>query len=262
MTLQELLNLCDFKAIAPIIEKHYPVQGQMTHFKEAFDTLRHLEPKLNPDCKDQEITLSRAEYLDWEKKGKEQDYYICASCWGDFWTSQLAKEIVVSEELTLTHDEIAAHCLWELTFFGNPYIKEEFDETLRKRCHNRREKVEDAIRRLTTHTESFKKEELKYLFKTNRIVEENYRSFAYNPKHRTDYLIDLLSNYETSDFSNYTHFLLMLRTSSAYPLPQHELEILQNIFTQILPASANIRFGYGYDENLGTEVSVFLLGSY
>jgi len=50
MTLKELLARCDFKEIAPEIKKHYPEQAtRMTHFKEAFDTLRQLEPKLNSD---------------------------------------------------------------------------------------------------------------------------------------------------------------------------------------------------------------------
>jgi len=46
----------------------------------------------------------------------------------------------------------------------------------------------------------------------------------------------------------------MFRTSSGYPLTQEEKEIIQNYYLDCLPKSASIRFGFGMDENLGTEV--------
>jgi len=132
-------------------------------------------------------------------------------------------------------------------------------------------KVEDAIRRLTANTctkyevrgtQSFSREELEYLFKTKLIHECPYHTRAYDVHQRVDYLIDLFSNYVSEDFSKYTRFLLMFRTSSDYPLAQSELERLENFFNQYLPASANIRYGYGNDETLGTEVSLLFVGSY
>ena len=123
-------------------------------------------------------------------------------------------------------------------------------------------KIEYAIRRLTVNTKSFARKEVEYLFKTNLIREGRFHSFAYNPDQRTDYLIDLLSNYVSEDISKYTHILLMFRTSSSYPFVQKEMEMIQKFFSQYLPASANIRYGYGTDEELDMEVSLFLLGSY
>ena len=123
-------------------------------------------------------------------------------------------------------------------------------------------RVEEDIRSLTSNTKSFKREELEYLFKTNLITFRNRRSFAFNLSQRIDYLIDLFSNYDMTDYSPNTHFLLMFRTSSAYPFDQRELDMIQGFFSQFLPASANIRYGYGNDENLDTEVSLLLLGSY
>jgi len=329
MTLKELLKSCDFKDVAPFITKHDPkAVGSMSHFKEAFDILRHLTPEANSENEDKVIRMSK-EYDD-----VFQNHYIRASCTCgvDSWESNLAKEIVVEDGLTLTDNEIAAHCLWELTFFGfdlstddgwakswdriegkidrsNPYAvaAEKLDNKLwenylpkrfkeyrgetslpaeaweqierrqmrknrakRKRDHRqeqrvkaleRKAKIEDAIRRLIADTLSFSRTELTYLFDTELINEGRYHSRAYNVAQRMDYLIDLFS-YESEDFSKYTRFLLMFRTSSDYPLVQSELEKIQNFFNQYLPASANIRYGYGTDEKLGTEVSLLLVGTY
>jgi len=321
----------------------------MSHFKEAFDCLRQLETELNLDYESgQKITVYRRNFEELEKKiyKPKHDYYIRVHPCGDFWESSLAKEIVVSEELTLTDSEIAAHCLWEMTFYGNQHNKEEFDEIclrlrgktdtsnhytvaaeeledkLRKnylpkrykyathyanfqeflkgksgkptpffkyipdemmwseprknrpkrmRDHRleqrikqleRSAKVENSIRRLTCDTKSLAREELDYLFKTNLIYQTRYHTFAYNPSQRIDYLIDLLSNYVSEDFSKFTHFLLIFRTSSAYPLVKSELDMIQNFFSQYLPASANVRYGYGNNENLGKEISLLFLGSH
>ena len=336
MTLKELFNRCDFKDIAPVIkEHHYSDKAiNMSHFKEAFDVLRHLEPKLNPDYPSyQKVTITTARNANWEKKEKKNNDYIRAMCGGDYWESDLAKEVVVSGEITLTDNEVAAHCLWEMTFYGNPYNREESEEVSlrisgetdtsnpytvaadkledklhkkylprrykyatnyanhqeflkgkngkptqyfkyipdelmwveprknrakRMRDHRleqrikkleRMAKIEYAIRRLTANTKSFARKEVEYLFKTNLIREGRFHSFAYNPDQRIDYLIDLLSNYVSEDFSNYTHFILMFRTSSVYPLDQRELDMIQVFFSKYLPASANIRYGYGNDEN-------------
>ena len=356
MTLKELLNRCDFKDIAPHFKRFYPEQATvMYRFKEAFDVLRHLEPKLNPDYPSyQAIKLTRCYNDDNEKIDDNGDYYIHATCGGDFWVSDLAKEIVVADDLSLTDAEIAAHCLWEMTFFGNPYnvdehekkrsrllgetdtsnpytvAAEKLDNKLRSNylpkqykeavegtisitseewlkqkkemgekrwknyrsakylpkdiepqtCRNRPKrmrdhrmekrikklermaKVEDAIRRLTANTKSFKREELKYIFDTAQITENRYQSRVYDINQRTDYLIELFENYVLEDFSKFTHFLLMFRTSSEYPLTQEETEVLQKFFIEFLPTNVNIRFGYGNDENLDTEIYLMLLGNY
>jgi len=122
-------------------------------------------------------------------------------------------------------------------------------------------KVENVIRRLTAKTTSFAKEEMKYLFDTALITEYTYRSFSNNNDiQRIDYFIDLFINYSSADLSEFTHFLLMFRTSSENTLSQAETDIIQNFFIKYLPQTANVRFGYGIDENLGTEVSMLLLG--
>ena len=133
MTLKELLDRCDFKDIAPYFTRFYPEQATLMYrFKEAFDVLRHLEPKLNPDYPSyQEIKLYKRNYMEYEKSDRNRDYYIRVMCGGDYWESDLAKEIVVADDFSLTDSEIAVHCLWEMTFFGNPYNVDEHEENRR-----------------------------------------------------------------------------------------------------------------------------------
>ena len=160
VTLKELLDRCDFKDIALCIAEWYPEEAvNMSHFKEAFDCLRQLEPIHNTEYESgQKITVSKENFEEDEKKFNKpkQDYYISVHPCGDNWESSLAKEIVVPEELKLTDKEIAAHCLWEMTFYGNPHNKEEFDEVcLRLRGKTDKsnpytvaaEKLEDKLRK-------------------------------------------------------------------------------------------------------------------
>ena len=325
MTLKELLDSTDFKDIATALVQSYPqITGKLAHFKQAYDILRNLEPEGSGKL---EIVRVYNEFT--------QTYYPLISRWFelDEWKYELACEIIVDDNLTLTGAEIAAHCLWELTYLGfdqstpekhtaamlsiigeqetnisgpydaaveklkrkleTPYKPQKFktyksideyekDRSKRNRRiekritkferlakvedariekRKRKAKIDDAINRLIADTNSFKKEELKYLFNTERIYENNYQSSAYDVTKRIDYMIDLFSNYVNEDFSKYTHFLLMFRTSSKYSLTQAETEALQNFFIEYLPKSANVRFGYGSDENLGVEVELMVLGS-
>jgi len=261
MTLKELLNRCDFKDVAPHIVKIYPEHKYMLpDYKMAFDILRNMKPELNPNNPDKVIEIYSNKY----------DTSV-SNCEGDFWESSLAKKIIMSGQKK-SKNEIAARCLWHITFYGfSPSERDAIIDSLGKieeRFPSRTTKIEKAIRALTSNTctvhevKSFTREELLYLFDTNQMFEYRYQSYSFDADLRIDYLIDLISNYENADFSEFTQFLLMFRTSSDYPLAQRELERLENFFNQYLPASANIRYGYGNDETLGMEVSLLFVGSY
>ena len=152
MTLKELLNSCDFKEIAPFIVKNYPEHEYMlTDYKMAFDILRNMKPEINPDHNIKEIKI------EWGYDGSKK-YISVYSCEGDYWQSSLAKEIIVSEELTLSDHEIAAHCLWSLTSYG--FCESDCDEffnslgNFEKRFPSRKTKIEKAIQNLTSNTKA------------------------------------------------------------------------------------------------------------
>jgi len=262
MTLKELFERCNFNEIAPFIVKIYPEHKHMLpDYKMAFDILRNMTPEINSDhnIKDIEISLCR------DEQDESEPYISVYSCEGDYWQSSLAKEIVVSDDLHLSDNEIAAHLLWSITFYGfSPDERDDIIDSLgkaEKRFPNQTVKIEGMIHRFTVDTKSFTRKELEYLFNTDMITERKYRSHSYDVSQRIEYLKDLIANYESDNFSDYTSFILMFRTSSDYPLDQSESKALKNLFNQHLPASANVRYGYGYDEKLGTDVGILLLGS-
>jgi hypothetical protein len=281
MTLKELFDRCDFKNIAPKIAE-ISSSVRIHRFKEAFDYLRRLEPQKCEEYPNDviEIYIVEREWGGFVKAGGNLDESSWAFC--------LAKEIVVAEGLTLTDNEIAAHCLLEMTFWGddakmpkpqfcdiypqidnsNPYaVAAAANKLSNKLCDKciealeRMAKVEDVIRRLILKSD-FIREELEYLFKTDLIHEDMFRSLSYNVDQRIDYLIDVFSNYVCDDFSKFTHFLLMFRTSPEYEFTREEWSMIFKFFSQRLPSSANIRYGYGTDAELGTEVSLLFVSNY
>jgi len=259
MTLQELLLSCDFKEIAPLIVKNYDHENMLANYKMAFDILRNLKAEENPDNPCKVIKIEEI-----NDKSLKQRYISVSNCEGDLWESNLAKEIVVADGLKLSKNEIAAHCLWSITFYGfNPDDREVYIGSLGKideRFPSRKKRIERIIETLTLNTDFFSKEELQYLFKSEFISEYKYKSHSFDTKYRIDYLIDLISNYERADFSIYKEFILMIRYSSDFPLKVSELEIFMNFLHQLLPKFAKIKFGHGKDEKLREEISVFLVG--
>jgi hypothetical protein len=256
MTLQELLKSVEFKDIAPVIVKAYPDHEYMLcKYKMAFDILRNMKPILNPNNLDKEIKISlhRDEY---------EQYISVYDCEGDLWESSLAKEIIVSKELQLENQEIAAHCLWSITYFGyNPKDRDARIKSIGK-FWDRTTNIKKTIRTLTSNTKNkITKEELQYLFDAERLLEFKYNSYSFKTDQRIDYLIDLITNYEYKECSESTRIILMISTSSNFPLAEEEIERLQNFFSLRLPSSANIRYYFGSDEALGMEVNILVLCS-
>ena len=82
----------------------------MYQFREALDLLKHMEPS-KEDCGEVHIEWSQDEYDD--------DKYISVHpLEGVCWDVGLAKEVVVANDLQLDKKDVAAHCLWSITFWG------------------------------------------------------------------------------------------------------------------------------------------------
>ena len=111
MTLKELLCKVDFDSLAPFIEK---TEGRhldsIYAYREAYDILRYMKPSEN---------FKGEARVEWsgEEYGDEQ-WIGVFHLDGDYWEDALAKEIVIGENVDLPIDELAAKCLWELTFYG------------------------------------------------------------------------------------------------------------------------------------------------
>lgn len=110
----ELLQRVRFKDMVPILKEfcisdRQPV-GQLTYYKQVFDCLRLMKPEITNDT--MRVGTSDGE--------------------GDFWTRSLGKTIVYNDGLPSDDAVVAAHFLWNCTFYGfrpvasyNPHSDEE-----------------------------------------------------------------------------------------------------------------------------------------
>lgn len=111
MKLKELFDKYTFDEILPYLKAIEPERGDsMYQFREALDLLKHMEPS-KEDCGAVRIEWSQDEY--------DEDKYISVHpLEGVRWEAGLAKEVVVAEDLQLDEKDVAAHCLWSITFWG------------------------------------------------------------------------------------------------------------------------------------------------
>ena len=111
MTLKELLAQVNFDSLVPFIEKSEGKHLDSIYgYREAYDILRYMKPAENFKG-EARVEWSGEEYGDNQWIGV---FHLD----GDYWEDALAKEIVIGENVGLSIEEIAAKCLWEITFYG------------------------------------------------------------------------------------------------------------------------------------------------
>lgn len=112
MTLKELLTQVGFDELLPYLEKHEPEHlDNLYDFREAYDILRNMKPANNFEGKI---------FVEWHGgEWEDEEKWIGVSPMHDCtWEEDLAKEIVVADDIHLTDEELAMHCLWEITYWG------------------------------------------------------------------------------------------------------------------------------------------------
>ena len=102
MKLYELLSRVSFDGLVPTLNTLITKENQLPYFKMAFDELRMMAPTIDEDYIDVDST----------------DSYIIVEGCQDSWADVLGKNIRLEKELPLTDQVLAAHILWEITFFG------------------------------------------------------------------------------------------------------------------------------------------------
>lgn len=138
MTLKELLDKVDFDSLAPFIEKaegkHF---DSIYGYREAYDILRYMKPSEN---------FKGEARVEWsgEEYGDEQ-WIGVFHLDGDYWEDALAKEIVIGENVDLPIEEIAAKCLWEITFYGFTPEHEGFEDLLGRKLRNKYDLMLDRL---------------------------------------------------------------------------------------------------------------------
>ena len=125
MTLKELLTQVGFDELLPDLEKHEPEHlDNLYAFREAYDILRNMEPANNFEGKI---------FVEWHGgEWEDEEKWIGVSPMHDCtWEEDLAKEIVVADDVHLTLAELAMHCLWEITYWG--FSPDEREETWQRK---------------------------------------------------------------------------------------------------------------------------------
>ena len=125
MTLKELLTQVGFDEILPHLKKREPEHLDSIYaYREAYDILRNMDP-----AKDFEGKI----YVEWhggEWEGEEK-WISVGPMHDSSWEEDLAKEIIVADDIHLTDAEIAMYCLWEITYWG--FSPAERQETWRQK---------------------------------------------------------------------------------------------------------------------------------
>ena len=112
MTLKELLTQVSFDELLPSLKKHEQDHlDDIYSFREAHDLLQDMEP--DKDFKGE----AHVEWSGGEYEG-EQKWIGVYHLDDNTWEKELAKEIVVADDVHLSLAELAMHCLWEITYWG------------------------------------------------------------------------------------------------------------------------------------------------
>ena len=125
MTLKELLTQVGFDELLPDLEKHEPEHlDNLYDFREAYDILRNMKPANNFEGKI---------FVEWHGgEWEDEEKWIGVSPMHDCtWEEDLAKEIVVADDVHISQTELAMHCLWEITYWG--FSPDEREETWQRK---------------------------------------------------------------------------------------------------------------------------------
>ena len=197
MTLKELLTQVGFDELLPYLEKHEPEHlDNLYDFREAYDILRNMKPANNFEGKI---------FVEWHGgEWEDEEKWIGVSPMHDCtWEEDLAKEIVVADDVHLTLAELAMHCLWEITYWG--FSPQEQLETFNRRFNHHKpanqyeialDKLEESIwkhqtpRRLRCRGENGERyttrQSTRYLF--NERKNRSKRKREYRQDKREEYL--------------------------------------------------------------------------
>ena len=116
LTLRELIMKSNFETMMKIIIAFDPkMTNQGNHFYRACECIRDMKVKYNPDY------LLAKDYCGWPSVGILE---------GNPWRELIGSPVRRAKDLHCTDTQLAAVCLWHLTFYG--YTPEEHKENARK----------------------------------------------------------------------------------------------------------------------------------
>lgn len=212
MTVKELIMEVGFNDLLPylkeIIVGHF---DNIYAFREAYDILRDMQP--NP------------EFVGKVWIEQEEDWISIQSLDADFWENELAKELVLPPNTTLSKEKIAAHCIYDITFYGfSPAERIENFWKSHAPMQSKMERRKSIIQELTVSGSSFTYKDLAYLLQVEYGTRYDYHSITNGQGNRLAYIADSMTKYQQLDLSRYNNAVVCIRVSVQYPLINEELE--------------------------------------
>lgn len=212
MTVKDLIMEVEFDDLLPYLKEI--IVGHLDNiyaFREAYDILRNMQP--NPEF---------AEKV-WIEQ--EEDWVSVQSLDADYWENELAKELALFNNTTLSKEEIAAHCIYDITFYG--FSPAEIIEKFWKShapMQSKMERRESIIQELTVSGSSFMYKDLAYLLQVEYGTRYDYHSITNGQENRLAYIAESMTKYQQLDLSQYNNAVVCIRVSAQYPLTNEELE--------------------------------------
>lgn len=212
MTVKELIMEVGFNDLLPYLKEI--IVGHLDNiyaFREAYDILRNMQP--NP------------EFIGKVLIEQEEDGVSVHSLDADFWEHELAKELVLPENANLGNEEVAAHCIYDITFYGfSPAERIENFWKSHVPIQSKMERRKSIIQELTVSGSSFTYKDLAYLLQVEYGTRYDYHSIAYEQENRLAYIITSMTKYQQLDLSLYNDAIVCICASFRYPLIDEEVE--------------------------------------
>ena len=212
MTVKELIMEVGFDDLLPYLKEI--IVGHLDNiyaFREAYDILQDMQP--NP------------KFVGKVWIEQEEDWVSVQSLDADFWENELAKELVLPKNSTLNKEEIAAHCIYDITFYG--FSPAEIIENFWKNhgsIQSKMERRKSIIQELTVSGSSFTYKDLAYLLQVEYGTRYDYHSITNGQGNRLAYITDSMTKYQQLDLSRYNNAIVCIRVSSQYLLINEELK--------------------------------------
>lgn len=246
MTVKELIMEVKFDDLLPYLREI--IVGHLDNiyaFREAYDILRDMQP--NPKFAGKVWIV------------QEEDWVSVQSLDGDSWENELAKKLVLSNNATLSKEEIAAHCIYDITFYGfSPAERIENFWKSHGPIQSKMERRESIIQELTVSGSSFTYKDLAYLLQVEYGTRYDYHSIANGQGNRLAYIADSMTKYQQLDLSQYNNAVVCIRVSVQYPLINEELEDFKRNVRSWLNYE-DIQFGIITEDSDCKEATVTLL---
>ena len=246
MTVKDLIMEVKFDDLLPYLKEI--IVGHLDNiyaFREAYDILRNMQPN--------------SEFIGKVWIEQEKDWVSVQSLDADFWENELAKELVLPKNATLSKEKLAAYCIYDITFYGfSPAERIESFWKSHGPIQSKMERRKSIIQELTVPGSSFTYKDLAYLIEVEYGTQYDYHSVASGQGDRLAYITASMTKYQQLDLSRYNNAIVCIRVSAQYPLINEELEEFKRNVRSWLNYE-DIQFGIITEDSDCKEVTVTLL---